>query len=78
MTQLPKRFHIVKHDKDSDLQTVVRARGRPWLGTESAAKIEATRLAASHAGTADEQRFSYEVVEEQRVIRPTAPRFNSR
>ena len=74
MTDLPKRFHIIKRNKDSDQRTVVRARGRPWIGTELAAKIEAVRLAGAHEATG-EQGFSYEVVEEQRVIRPTAPSF---
>ena len=75
MTELPKRFHIVKHDKDSGRQTLVRSRGRPWMGTERAAKIEATRLAKSHEATGDAQRWSYEVAEEPRVPRPAAPRF---
>ena len=69
MTELPKRFHIVKRHKESDQRTVVRARGRPWIGTERAAQVEAERLAGGEAG------FSYEVVEEQRLIRPAAPPF---
>ena len=75
MTDLPKRFHIVKRNKDSDQRTVVRSRGRPWIGTEHAAKIEASRLTEAQEATGGEQGFSYEVVEEQRVIRPTAPPF---
>jgi hypothetical protein len=75
MTDLPKRFHIVKYSKDSGQRTIVRARGRPWIGTEHAAKIEAVRLAGAQGPTGSEQGFSYEVVEEQRVIRATAPPF---
>lgn len=74
MTELPKRFHIVKHNKESDQRMVVRARGKPWIGTERAAEIEAVRRAGSHDGTG-EPGFSYEVVEEQRLVRPAAPPF---
>lgn len=59
-----QRFNIAKHDSVTQQRTLVSRSGRAWVGTEPAARVEASRLSAAHATSDGLQRWSYEVVAE--------------